>query len=69
MLSLVTFFYAANSFALRLGILTVAPSMCSRANNVVLDIGMLILSYAGKIEIRYVNMEAGNHIYFMTKYW
>jgi hypothetical protein len=65
----VTFFYAANSFALRLGILTVAPSMCSRANNVVLDIGMLILSYAGKIETRYVNMEAGNHIYFMTKYW
>jgi hypothetical protein len=39
------------------------------SDNIVFGIAMLILACAGNIETIYVNMEAGNHIYFMTKYW
>jgi hypothetical protein len=39
------------------------------SDNIVFGIAMLILACVGNIETRYVNMEAGNHIYFMTKYW
>jgi hypothetical protein len=55
-------------FALRLYILY-RDLFSWSGDNIAFGVAMLILACGGKIETRYVNIEAGNHIYFMTKYW